>query len=54
MGVLREMIDAVRSRRPDGAVDPLIRCLVTAPPADGGRPSTVDDLDRDLYGASSP
>jgi hypothetical protein len=49
-GVVRELIDAARSRRPDVARDPLIRYLVDAPPADGGSASTVDDLDRDLYG----
>jgi len=52
-GVPRELIDAARSRWPDGAGDPLIRCLVEEPPADGGRASTVEDLDRVLYGSSS-
>jgi hypothetical protein len=49
-GVVRELIDAARSRRTDEARDPLIRYLVEEPPADGSRPSTVGDLDRDLYG----
>lgn len=49
-GVVRELIDAARSRRPSAAGDPLIRYLAEEPPADGGAPSTVEDLDRDLYG----
>ena len=49
-GVVRELIDAARSRRPSSATDPLIRYLAQEPPANGGSPSTVEDLDRDLYG----
>jgi hypothetical protein len=49
-GVVRELIDAARSKRPNGARDPLIRYLAKDPPADGGHASTVEDLDRDLYG----
>ncbi len=50
-GVVRELIDAARSRRrPSVAHDPLICYLVAEPPADGGQASTVEDLDRDVYG----
>jgi hypothetical protein len=49
-GVVRELIDAARSRRPSVARDPLIRYLVEEPPADGGHASTVEDLDQDVYG----
>jgi hypothetical protein len=49
-GVVRELIDAARTRRPSSADDPLIRYLAEEPPADGAAPSTVHDLDRDLYG----
>ncbi|HWY89881.1 MAG TPA: hypothetical protein VNY31_04355 [Solirubrobacteraceae bacterium] len=49
-GVVRELIDAARARRPSAARDPLIRYLVEEPPADGRRASTVEDLDRDVYG----
>jgi hypothetical protein len=49
-GVVRELIDAARAHRPSAATDPLIRYLVEEPPADGVAPSTVEDLDRDVYG----
>ena len=49
-GVVRELIDDARSRRPDATGDPLIRFLVEDAPADSGTPSTVETLDRDLYG----
>lgn len=49
-GVVRELIDDARSRRPSSTGDPFIRYLAEEPPADGGAPSTVEDLDRDLYG----
>jgi hypothetical protein len=49
-GVVRELIDAARLQKPSSARDPLIRYLVDEPPADGGSSSTVQDLDRDLYG----
>jgi len=49
-GVVRELIDAARARRPNVASDPLIRYLVEETPREGGRASTVEDLDRDLYG----
>jgi hypothetical protein len=48
--VVRELIDAARSRRPDSAGDPLIRYLIDEPPAEGAGDSTVQTLDRDLYG----
>ena len=48
-GVVRELIDSARSRRPSPAGDPLIRYLAEEPPGDAGAPSTVQDLDRDLY-----
>ena len=49
-GVVRELIDGARSRGPGAADDPLIRYLAEEPPAEGAAPSTVQDLDRDLYG----
>ncbi|MGH2764201.1 MAG: hypothetical protein ACRDL4_11885 [Thermoleophilaceae bacterium] len=49
-GVVRELIDTARRERPNSARDPLIRYLTEDPPADSGAPSTVQDLDRDLYG----
>ena len=49
-GVVRDLIDAARARRPNPARDPLIRFLMDEPPADGGVPSTVETIDRDVYG----
>jgi hypothetical protein len=49
-GVVRELIDAARSRRQAPAADPLIDYLVEDAPADSGTPSTVESLDRDIYG----
>ena len=49
-GVVRDLIDAARSRRSSLAGDPLIRYLAEEAPADGGMTSTVQTLDRDLYG----
>lgn len=49
--VVRDLIDAERSRKSSsGAEDPLIRFLAEEPPADSGRESSVQTLDRDLYG----
>jgi hypothetical protein len=48
-GVVRDLIDAARSRKPSSAGDPLIRYLTEDPPADSGERSTVEDLDRDIY-----
>ena len=48
--VVRELIDAERSRRLDPAEDPLLRYLVSEAPAKGRRRTSVEDLDRDLYG----
>jgi hypothetical protein len=49
-GVVRDLVDAARARRPSQARDPLIRYLVDEPPAEGAAHSTVQTLDRDLYG----
>jgi hypothetical protein len=49
-GVVRELIDAARSRRPSQTRDPLIRYLLDELPTEGGGESTVETLDRDLYG----
>jgi hypothetical protein len=49
-GVVRDLIDSARSRRPSQARDPLIRYLLDESPAEGSRSSTVRTLDRDLYG----
>jgi hypothetical protein len=48
--VVRDLIDAARSRRTSRAGDPLIRCLIDEPPAKGAGDSTVQTLDQDLYG----
>ncbi len=49
-GVVRELIDTARSRRPSPARDSLIRYLMDEPPAENEGESTVETLDRDLYG----
>jgi hypothetical protein len=48
--VVRDLIDAARSRRPSHARDPLIRYLLDESPAEGSGDSTVETIDRDLYG----
>jgi hypothetical protein len=48
--VVRDLIDAARSRRSSNAGDPLIRYLIDEPSAEGADDSTVQTLDRDLYG----
>jgi hypothetical protein len=48
--VVRDLIDAARSRRPNRARDPLIRYLLDEAPAEGSGDSTVETIDRDLYG----
>jgi hypothetical protein len=47
---VRELIDAARSRAHDSAGDPLIRYLIDEPPAQGAERTTVETLDRDVYG----
>jgi len=50
-GVVRELIDDARSQQTrDWSGDTLIRFLGEEPPADSGAPSTVQTLDRELYG----
>jgi len=49
-GVVRELIDMARSRRPNPARDSLISYLIDEPPAEGSGDSTVQTLDQDLYG----
>jgi hypothetical protein len=49
-GVVRELIDMARSRRPDPVRDSLISYLIDEPPAEGSGNSTVQTLDEDLYG----
>lgn len=49
-GVVRELIDAERARRPDPAGDPLLRYLVEEEPGRGRERTSVTTLDRDLYG----
>lgn len=48
--VVRELIDAERARRLDPAEDPLLRYLVSDAPAKGRKRTSVESLDRDLYG----
>ena len=49
--VVRELIDAERSRLADPAADPLLRFLVDESPGRGREGTSVTKLDRDLYGA---
>jgi hypothetical protein len=49
-GVVRDLIDAARARRPAIATDPLIDYLLDERPGDSGSASTVADLDHDIYG----
>jgi hypothetical protein len=48
--VVRDLIDAERGRRLDPAEDPLLRYLVSEAPAKGRKRTSVESLDRDLYG----
>ena len=49
-GVVRDLIDAERARRPDPAGDPLLSYLVETAPGRGREGTSVTTLDRDLYG----
>ena len=49
-GVVRELIDAERARRPDRAGDPLLSYLVEDAPGRGREGTSVTTLDSDLYG----
>jgi hypothetical protein len=49
-GVVRELIDAERARRPDPSADPLLSYLVEEAPGRGREGTSVTSLDRDLYG----
>jgi hypothetical protein len=49
--VVRELIDAERSRLADPAGDPLLRFLVDEAPGKGREGTSVSTLDRDLYGS---
>lgn len=48
--VVRDLIDAERSRLTDPAADPLLRFLVDEKPARGAEGTSVTTLDHDLYG----
>jgi hypothetical protein len=48
--VVRDLIDAERTRLSDPNADPLLRFLVDEPPAQGREGTSVKTLDRDLYG----
>jgi hypothetical protein len=48
--VVRDLIDAERTRRIDSAADPLLSYLVEEVPARGSESTSVSTLDRDLYG----
>lgn len=48
--VVRELIDAARSHRSSQASDPFIRYLLEEPAAEGVGGSSVQTLDRDIYG----
>jgi len=47
---VRELIDAERARLADPAADPLLRFLVDESPGRGRKETSVDTLDRDIYG----
>jgi hypothetical protein len=49
--VVRDLIERARNRPRDLGRDPLVRYLLEEPPARGKRRSSVETLDRDLYGA---
>lgn len=49
--VVRELVDAERARLADPGEDPLLRFLGEEPAAAGDAPSSVETLDRDVYGA---
>jgi hypothetical protein len=49
--VVRELIDAERSRGVDPAVDPLLSYLVDEAPGKGHKRTSVSSLDSDLYGS---
>jgi hypothetical protein len=49
--VVRELIDAERTRLADPAADPLLRFLVGESPGRGREGTSVTTLDRDLYGS---
>ena len=49
-GVVRELIDSARSRRPNLSRDPLLSYLTEESPADGRAATSVTTLDEDLYG----
>jgi hypothetical protein len=49
--VVRELIDAERTRLADPAADPLLRFLVDETPGRGQEETSVTTLDRDLYGS---
>jgi hypothetical protein len=48
--VVRELIEAERTRLADPAADPLLRFLVDESPGRGRVETSVETLDRDLYG----
>jgi hypothetical protein len=48
--VVRELIEAERARLADPAADPLLRFLVDEAPRRGSERTSVETLDRDLYG----
>jgi hypothetical protein len=49
--VVRELIDAERTRGVNPATDPLLSYLVDEAPGEGREATSVSSLDRDLYGA---
>jgi hypothetical protein len=49
--VVRDLIDAERTRGVDPAADPLLSYLVDEAPGKGRKGTSVRSLDRDLYGS---
>lgn len=49
-GVVRSLIDRARSGGQRLEDDPFFKYLFEAPPAAGGKPTSVTTIDEDLYG----
>jgi hypothetical protein len=48
--VVRELVDAARSRKQDLSNDPFIRYLTDEPAPASERPSSVETIDEHIYG----
>lgn len=50
-GVVRDLIDHARFERGSSGGDPFVDYLLNHEPGDGGRDTSVETLDEDLYSA---